>query len=121
MILRASILLAASASMMFASQAALAHAQLESATPSVGGAVSGSPSTIQLRFNEGVEARYSRVSVSGPGGEVPVSKPSNAGEKTSLTVKVGRRLQPGTYHVSWSVVSVDSHKTQGSFSFSVRP
>lgn len=105
----------------FAAGQAQAHAQLESANPSVGGAVAGSPSTVRLEFSEGVEARYSHVSITGPGGTVPVSSPSNGGGKSSLVVKVGRKLQPGSYHVSWSVVSVDTHKTQGSFSFTVRP
>jgi methionine-rich copper-binding protein CopC len=49
-------------------QAANAHALLQSAEPSVGGSVAGSPSTIVLQFSEGVEARYSHVSVTGPGG-----------------------------------------------------
>jgi len=100
-------------------QAANAHALLQSAQPSVGGSVAGSPSTIVLQFSEGVEARYSHVSVTGPGGAVSVSRPSNGGGKSTLVVKVGQQLKPGHYRVSWSVVSVDTHKTQGSFGFNV--
>jgi len=96
-------------------QAANAHALLQSAEPSVGGSVAGSPSTIVLQFSEGVEARYSHVSVTGPGGAVAVSRPSNGGGKSTLVVQ----LKPGHYRVSWSVVSVDTHKTQGSFGFNV--
>ena len=100
-------------------QAANAHASLQSAQPSVGGSVAGSPSTIVLQFSEGVEARYSHVSVTGPGGAVAVSRPSNGGGKSTLVVRVGQQLKPGHYRVSWSVVSVDTHKTQGSFGFNV--
>ena len=103
----------------FISESAQAHALLQSASPSVGGSVSSSPSSIRLEFSEGVEARYSHVSVSGPGGAVPVSGPSNGGSKSTLTVKVSGKLKPGNYHVSWSVVSEDTHKTQGSFNFQV--
>ena len=102
-------------------QAAKAHASLQSASPSVGGSVASSPSAIRLEFSEGVEARYSQVSVTGPGGAVTVSRPANGGAKSSLVVRVSQQLKPGRYHVHWSVVSVDTHKTQGSFSFEVRP
>ncbi len=102
-------------------QGALAHAQLQSANPPVGGSVSGSPSSLQLEFSEGVEARYSRVSLTGPGGAISTSGASNSGGKQSLRVRVGTRLKPGRYRVTWSVVSVDTHRTQGSFSFDVRP
>lgn len=42
----------------------------------------------------------------------------NAGQET-LVVRLGRSLGPGTYSVSWQVVSVDTHTTQGTFSFTV--
>jgi copper resistance protein C len=31
------------------------------------------------------------------------------------------RLAPGSYRVNWHVISVDGHKTEGSFAFEVRP
>jgi copper resistance protein C len=102
------------------SQAAQAHALLQSASPSVGGSVGSSPATIVLQFSEGVEARYSQVSVTGPGGAVSVSRPANGAAKSTLTVKVGQTLKAGRYRVQWSVVSVDTHRTQGSFSFEVQ-
>jgi copper resistance protein C len=99
---------------------ASAHAMLQQASPSVGGSVGSSPSAIELHFSEGVEARYSQVSVSGPGGAVPVSRPANGGGKSTLVVKPGQPLKPGRYRVNWSVLSVDTHRTQGSFSFNVQ-
>jgi methionine-rich copper-binding protein CopC len=30
-----------------------------------------------------------------------------------------KTLPPGTYHVSWRVLSVDTHTTEGAFSFTV--
>ena len=50
---------------------AFAHAQLEKATPAVGGTVA-SASEIRLEFSEGVEPKFSKVSVTGPGGAVPL-------------------------------------------------
>ena len=46
---------------------AFAHAQLEKATPAVGGTVS-SASEIRLEFSEGVEPKFSKVSLTGPSG-----------------------------------------------------
>src|SRR5215472_8041377 len=82
-----------------APQAAEAHALLQSASPAVGGSVASSPSTIRLEFSEGVEARYSQVSVTGPGGTVPVSRPANSGAKSILAIKVGQPLKAGRYRV----------------------
>jgi methionine-rich copper-binding protein CopC len=102
-------------------QPAAADALLQQARPAVGGSVSSAPSTIELHFSEGVEVRYSQVSVTGPDGTVPVSRPVNGGAKTVLVVQVNQQLKPGRYRVHWSVLSVDTHKTQGSFSFQVQP
>ena len=55
---------------LIASQA-FAHAQLEKASPPVGGTVA-SASEIRLTFSEGVEPKFSKVSVTGPGGPVPL-------------------------------------------------
>jgi hypothetical protein len=30
-------------------------------------------------------------------------------------------LTPGTYRVSWRVVSVDTHPTEGNFTFTIKP
>ncbi|MGH6674956.1 MAG: copper resistance protein CopC [Xanthobacteraceae bacterium] len=36
-------------------------------------------------------------------------------------MKLGRALKPGIYIVSWHVVSVDTHHTQGTYKFTVAP
>ena len=38
-----------------------------------------------------------------------------------LVVPVKTALQSGTYKVTWHAVSVDTHSTQGNFSFTVKP
>jgi methionine-rich copper-binding protein CopC len=32
-----------------------------------------------------------------------------------------RSLAPGTYRVAWHVVSVDTHRTEGAYTFAVKP
>ena len=100
---------------------AFAHAQLEKATPSVGGTVA-SASEIRLEFSEGVEPKFTKVSLTGPGGAVPLgaakTEPSN---QAVLIVPISKALAAGAYKVHWQAVSVDTHHTQGTFEFTVKP
>jgi copper resistance protein C len=100
---------------------AFAHAQLEKATPPVGGTVA-SASEIRLEFSEGVEPKFTKVSLTGPGGAVPLgagnTEPSN---QAVLTVPISKPLSAGVYKVHWQAVSVDTHHTQGTFEFTVKP
>jgi hypothetical protein len=101
---------------------AFAHAQLEKATPAVGGTVA-SANEIRLEFSEGVEPRFTKVSLTGPGGgAVPLgaakTEPSN---QAVLIVPISKALAAGAYTVHWHAVSVDTHHTQGTFEFTVKP
>ena len=100
---------------------ALAHAQLEKATPPVGGTVA-SASEIRLEFSEGVEPKFTKVSVAGPAGAVSLgpakTEPSN---QAVLIVPISKALAAGAYTVRWQAVSVDTHHTQGTFEFTVKP
>jgi hypothetical protein len=97
-----------------------AHATLEQAVPGVGSTVTNSPKTIRLKFSEGVEAALCKMTVTGGGSAIPISRPhTEGGDKSVLIVTLSRLLKPGTYKVEWHAVSVDTHHTQGSFSFTV--
>jgi copper resistance protein C len=100
---------------------AFAHAQLEKATPAVGGTVA-SASQIRLEFSEGVEPKFTKVSLTGPGGAVPLgmakTEPNN---QAVLIVPITKALAAGAYKVHWQAVSVDTHHTQGTFEFTVKP
>ena len=100
---------------------AFAHAQLQKATPPVGGTVA-SPSEIRLEFSEGVEPKFSKVSLTGPGGAaVPLGAAATApSNQAVLIVPISKPLSPGAYTVHWQAVSVDTHHTQGTFQFTVK-
>jgi hypothetical protein len=52
----------------------------------------------------------------------PTGKPSvDPADNSVLVAPVPQALKPGVYTVTWHVVSVDTHKTQGSFNFTVAP
>ena len=102
--------------------AAFAHARLQQAVPAVGGSVATSPQDLRMRFSEGVEPRSTVALASEGGAAVPLGRPpTDPSDQALLTVKLGRTLPAGTYTVTWHVVSVDTHKTQGSFTFTVGP
>lgn len=100
---------------------AFAHAQLEKATPPVGGTVSP-PSEIRLEFSEGVEPKFTKVSLTGPGGAVPLGAArTEGGAQAVLVLPITKALAAGVYTVHWQAVSVDTHHTQGTFEFTVKP
>jgi hypothetical protein len=98
---------------------AFAHAFLERSTPPVGSEVSA-PQQISLHFTEGVEPMFSSIEIHDAlGALVPIGKPHTvpAGDR-DLVVDLPD-LHAGRYTVTWHVTSVDTHKTEGSFQFSV--
>ncbi|MDR3462131.1 MAG: copper homeostasis periplasmic binding protein CopC [Beijerinckiaceae bacterium] len=102
---------------------ALAHAFLDHATPGVGATVNSSPGELQLSFTQNLVPAFSGVTLkAASGGEIPVGKATlDAGSANTLHVKLGKALPPGTYFVSWHVVSVDTHPTSGTYKFTIAP
>ena len=96
-----------------------AHAMLDHASPRVGSTVSPAPKEIVLWFTEKLEPGFSTIEVrNGQGAAVQTGKASVSGDGTQLSVPL-MALPPGRYKVNWRVLSVDTHTTQGDFSFTV--
>jgi copper resistance protein C len=120
--MRASLLkIVAAFAFASAATSAFAHAQLERSTPAVGGTVT-SPNEIRLEFSEGVEPKFSGVTLTSAGGAtVPLGAARvEAGHQEVLIVPIAKALPPGAYTVRWHAVSVDTHHTQGTFEFTVQ-
>ena len=100
---------------------AAAHAFLDSATPAVGATVAASPPQLVLRFTESLEPAFCTLAVTDAGGHaVTAAKPVSGAERNQLVLALPP-LKPGTYHVTWQAVSVDTHRTNGGFDFTVAP
>ena len=99
---------------------AWAHAELVTATPRVGSTVPIPPSEVRLSFSEGVEPHFSGVEVTSADGRSVAAGRVQA-QGSEMRIALARGLTAGTYRVTWHVVSVDTHRTQGSFTFEVRP
>lgn len=113
-------LLARGALLALASQAQ-AHAHLVGATPAPNAALSSGVKAITLRFNEPVMARFSGLDITGQNGAKVATSPVSVDAKgrKALTASLTSPLAPGAYKVSWHVVSADTHKMQGAYSFRV--
>ncbi|MFO2462881.1 copper homeostasis periplasmic binding protein CopC [Pseudomonas sp. 15FMM2] len=98
---------------------AIAHAHLESSVPAADSRVTD-PAELRLTFSEGVEAIFTKVSLSKDGTEVAIKGLETPDtDKKTLVVTPAAPLAAGTYKVQWHAVSVDTHKSAGSYSFKV--
>jgi len=101
---------------------ARAHAFLDHAAPAVGSTVRAPPAQVRLWFTQQLEPAFSTVRVLDRSdkrvdrGDAKV----DARDTTILQVSVPA-LAPGRYRVVWRVLSVDTHVTEGDFTFDVAP
>jgi copper resistance protein C len=97
-----------------------AHAILDHANPRVGNAVRTAPREVTLWFTQDLEPAFSGAEVQDAGGARVNSGKAvvSGGDRKVLHVPL-KSLAPGTYKVSWRVLSVDTHTTEGSFTFRV--
>ena len=98
---------------------ARAHAFLDHAEPRVGSTVSSPPALLTLVFTEPIEAAFSRVEVADASGKRIATGPLEHPAPATITVSLPG-LAPGSYTVTWAVVSVDTHPTEGHFVFVVK-
>lgn len=101
---------------------ALAHAHLDHAQPAVGSKVPAAPAEVSLWFTEAVEPKFSSIVVQdAKGTAVQTGKAEGAPDNTAVLKVKLKPLPPGIYKVMWKILSVDTHRTEGSFSFTVGP
>jgi methionine-rich copper-binding protein CopC len=97
---------------------AIAHAFLQHAEPGAGATLAAAPKSVALTFSEKLKPMASGVSVSGSAGHDVRSGPVVITGK-AMAAPLGP-LAPGSYRVVWHAVSLDDHRTEGAYSFTVR-
>jgi copper resistance protein C len=103
--------------LLLAAGEAGAHAMLYHAEPRVGNKVATPPHEVTLWYTQKLEPAFSTIEVTDFAGKrVDSGKTRVSGSQMSVELRPGG---PGTYHVKWHVLSVDSHTTDGSFTFQV--
>ena len=97
-----------------------AHATLDHAEPRVGTAVATAPHEVTLWFTEKLEPAFSKITVTNAAGtRIDNGKTRVSGSQMSISLRPGSGA--GTYRVNWRVLSVDTHTTEGNFTFQVGP
>jgi methionine-rich copper-binding protein CopC len=108
--------------LLFGASAALAHAHLSRAQPAADSTVKTAPAELVLWFSEALEPGFATVQVTDEAGgrvdrETVAAEP---GDAKILHVAL-KPLPAGSYKIAWRVTSVDSHTTNGTFTFRVAP
>ncbi len=98
---------------------AFAHAMLEHASPAAGAVLHAAPKSVVLSYSEPLEPSLSTIAVTDSQGHDATSAKSSA-SGTTMSVAL-KPLKPGLYHVQWHALSVDTHRTEGAFAFTVAP
>jgi copper resistance protein C len=96
-----------------------AHAFLVRAEPRVGSKVNKAPAEVCVWFSETVQPSASSIRVFDARGK-QVDKKDTHSDRTNravLCVSLIPALTPGTYNVIWRVTSLDTHVTNGRFTF----
>ncbi|HEY1723418.1 MAG TPA: copper homeostasis periplasmic binding protein CopC [Magnetospirillaceae bacterium] len=107
---------------LFSAGTTWAHAHLVKADPAVGSTVAATD-TLRLTFSEGIEIKFSKVEVMDAKAQ-PIQLGAVAldpNDDKVMVLSLPGRLRAGTYTVHWHVVSVDTHRTEGTYDFTVSP
>jgi copper resistance protein C len=116
------VALVTSAAVVGAAPSARAHAFLDHASPPVGSSVPAAPPVVTLWFTQDLEPAFSSVTVTNEAGQQVDLGKAQIPEGSPDELQIGLKpLTPGTYLVSWHVVSVDTHPTEGTFTFEIEP
>ena len=98
---------------------ASAHSFPESEIPSAGQTVASAPAEVTINFDAPIEKLFAKLEVTGTDGKNDaVGAPQVSDDGIRLSVKLGA-LKPGDYTVKWAVVCIDTHHTQGSYTFTI--
>jgi len=98
---------------------AWAHAFPSGEEPKVGSTVAAAPTQVMITFDNPIEALFAKLQVTDDtGNDVTAGAPVRSDNKLELSVAL-KPLKPGDYHVKWSVVAEDGHRTEGSYLFTL--
>jgi methionine-rich copper-binding protein CopC len=97
-----------------------AHAFLKRAEPAVGSTAQASPNEVRIWFTENIEPAFSTIQVFDASGKEVDKRDVHLDRSNHALLHVSLPpLGAGTYKVVWRVVSVDTHVTNGNFTFRV--
>ena len=102
--------------------AAYAHPKLVKSDPANDAVVTASPKELRLSFNEVLMPKFSNAEVKDQNGQKVETGTVSADpkDKKQLVVPLSKPLAAGSYKVNWHAVAADTHRVEGSYSFTVK-
>jgi hypothetical protein len=99
---------------------AFPHAMPEKSDPGAGAELHQAPPIVSILFDSELEPIFSRLIVRNAAGKQVSDGNGTVASKdaTTLTTRLTEHAK-GTYHVYWSAVSRDGHRTEGDYTFTV--
>lgn len=104
--------------LVFATGRVGAHAYLDRSVPEDGETLMSSPREIRAWFTEALVHKVSTLTLVDANGNAVAGTNQQTGGPDMMKLSVPT-LAPGTYTAKWQVLSVDTHVTEGSFSFTI--
>ena len=97
-----------------------AHAFLDHASPAVGSSVPWAPNAVTMWFTQQLEPAFTTATVTDSSGKKVDSGAAQVDPKDATELRISLKpVPPGIYTVSWRALSVDTHTTEGHFTFEV--
>jgi len=97
-----------------------AHAHLTRSEPAEDAVLNKTPAIISIEYTEVLELGLSKLALKDESGTaIETGKLEHIdGNTKTLSIKPPA-LKPGTYKVEWGAASIDTHRTEGSFTFKI--
>jgi len=103
-----------------AATAARAHSFPEQESPAAGETVATPPNQVTIKYDAPLEKLFDSLRVlDAAGQDKAAGTPQVSDDGRELTIPL-RALGPGQYTVQWRVVCIDTHHTEGSYTFTVK-
>lgn len=96
----------------------LAHMKVAKSMPAAN-SVGAKPAKVQIWFTQAPDKAMSKLSVTGPAGDVKLGALTVNADK-SLSAAVEGQMGDGAYKVLWQTAGDDGHTQKGQITFSVR-
>jgi copper resistance protein C len=97
------------------------HAFPVRAVPGAGATVHEPPPRVEIAFDHMLEPMFSNVRVEDAGGKQIAQAAATADRPDASVLEVKLpALSPGVYHVWWTAVARDGHRTVGDYTFTLQ-
>lgn len=104
---------------MLTAAAVFAHTSPTTMSPAADATISA-PDSVTIHFTGALEPKFSAITVTDATGHVVNKESSIVGADNKMMSVPLPMLMPGIYTVHWVGVSVDTHRSQGEYKFTVK-